>query len=229
MQTLAQRPSDDDRGAHATRCHAGRSSGRFPVPRVLVGTGDNRSPCRREPSLDESAADRARRSPGESGRRLQRGLSSRGRSPQRWLKRAECLSSRPPRAVWCRFSLDRSDSRPFGAPFWCRNGGGVDRGPRPVDLTGPGKFSKQQNMQRVPEPRLLPVAKPTPTRHSRSAAHLLRQVLPWNPGSKNEDDPRQRLPVTHARPATFRARRLLGKQRRDQRPQLVWDQRLWHA
>ena len=50
-------------------------------------------------------------------------------------------------------------------------------------------------MQALPHPGVLPLLQSSPARHPGAAPHLLRKVLPWDPGLQYEQDPRQHLAV----------------------------------
>jgi hypothetical protein len=84
-------------------------------------------------------------------------------------------------------------------------------------------------MQAVPDAGRGPVAQPPPAGHPAATAHLLGQVLPGDAGLQHKQDPRQRRPVRHARPASLRFGGLRREQRRDVIPQFIRDKQLRHA
>ena len=63
----------------------------------------------------------------------------------------------------------------------------------------PSSRSDKGAMRRCPDPCGLPVAQAPPARQARAAAHLLRRVLPQQPGARHEQDAGQRRPVRDRR------------------------------
>jgi hypothetical protein len=78
------------------------------------------------------------------------------------------------------------------------------------------------------DPDRLPIAQPSPAGHAGAAAHGLGQARPGDAGAEHEDDALERLAVVERRPASLQAWRSLGKQRRDQRPERVGNERFGH-
>src|SRR2546426_10077807 len=63
----------------------------------------------------------------------------------------------------------------------------VYRRPRPSDGTGLLEFLQKSVVEGFPDTSLLPSPKIIPTSHAAAAAHLDRQILPWNSGLEYED------------------------------------------
>jgi pimeloyl-ACP methyl ester carboxylesterase len=81
----------------------------------------------------------------------------------------------------------------------------------------------------LPDTGLVPVAQPAPAGHPAPAAHLLRQQLPREAATQNEQDARQGRPIRHARPAALRLRLLRRQERLDRRPERVRNKWSCHA
>src|SRR5215207_4656011 len=76
----------------------------------------------------------------------------------------------------------------------------------------------------------MPVAQAAPAGHPRAATHLLREHLPGQAASENEEDARERGTVREARsPACARARRRRRQEWLDYFPERVVNQLLCHA
>lgn len=142
----------------------------------------------------------------------------------------ECRADLPRHDVWTlaspdRWGWDRVPPHPFG----CHRSG-VQTCSGPVDLIGRSQTIQQNLMELVPDPGLLPITKPTPAGHSTPTAHLLRQVLPRNPGPQDEQDPRQRATIGKRwAPSSARPRRNGREQRFNDLTQLVRNQLLCHS
>jgi hypothetical protein len=66
---------------------------------------------------------------------------------------------------------------------------GVGNRKLPLELIRGLKFGKQQFMQPLPHPCLLPGPQPAPDRHPAAKTELLGEVLPADPGVQDEQDP----------------------------------------
>ena len=84
-------------------------------------------------------------------------------------------------------------------------------------------------MDQIPHARLLPVAQATPARHSRPAPEFLREHLPGNTATKDEDNACQARAIRDARPTTLWASWENRQERFHKIPQRIWKQRGGHA
>jgi hypothetical protein len=88
--------------------------------------------------------------------------------------------------------------------------------------TPPPAASSEDLVQPLLDSGLLPLPQPTPVGHPRAAAHLLRQVLPWDPRPQHEEDSGQHRAVIQPLAAGVVVAPLhLRDQRLDQLPQLI--------
>src|SRR5258708_2221892 len=76
-------------------------------------------------------------------------------------------------------------------------------------------------MNKLPNTKLLPVAKSSPANHSRATAHLLWQHLPRNPTAQDEYNARETCPVCKTRSSALGLRLSYRHKRLDQFPQSV--------
>jgi hypothetical protein len=60
--------------------------------------------------------------------------------------------------------------------------------PRPINLVVAREPIQEREVDQIPHARLLPITQATPARHPRPARELLREHLPGNTASKNEDN-----------------------------------------
>ena len=103
----------------------------------------------------------------------------------------------------------------------------VDDHPAEVDRILAAELVQQQAVQRVPHAGLAPLVQAVPQGHA-AAAHLLGEVLPGDAGLQDEQDAGQTGAIRRARLAALGAGRVFGKDRLDQRPQIVGHQQLAH-
>src|SRR5579859_1345097 len=81
----------------------------------------------------------------------------------------------------------------FFASAQSANRTAVQRGPRPVDLVSLAQFSQENAVQFLPHAHILPSLEIVQTGHTRTTAHLLRQVFPGNAGLEYKNNPCQHL------------------------------------
>lgn len=122
-----------------------------------------------------------------------------------------------------------SGSGRWKSPFLGRDRRAVQARPAPVDLTGRVQALQQDLMQVRPDPRLLPVAHPTPATHPAAAAHLSRQHLSGQPGAQDEQDTGQRRPVLERTSAALRTWPGRRQMRGDLAPEIIGLKRSCHA
>ena len=133
---------------------------------------------------------------------------------------------------WCVPGVPRSTGfGPVAPPPCGRHAGRVGARATPVDPAGVRQALQEPPVQPAPHAGALPGPQAAPAGHPAAAAHLLRQVLPQDPGLQHEHDPGQAGPVGHPRAARLpRVLRPVGRhQRRHHRPQRVAHQRLGHT
>ncbi len=138
-----------------------------------------------------------------------------------WRRRSDAASSRAFHGP--------SGSRPSAGPPFCSYVRSVQRRTRPVDPIGLPQLIEQHSVESVPYTGGLPIAKPSPTRHSRPAAHLLRQVLPADARLEHEHDARQHRAIIASRSTSARLRTFRRNERFDSFPQRVRYERLCHG
>ncbi len=82
-------------------------------------------------------------------------------------------------------------------------------------------------MQRLPDPGPLPVAESPPAGTPAPAAERAGERVPAAAGLQHEHDPAQRATIGQPRPPALAVRRAWREERRDQRPQVVGDERFY--
>jgi len=80
----------------------------------------------------------------------------------------------------------------------------------------------------LPDAGLVPIVQSSPTGHATAAAHLHGKFFPRRAGLEDEEDADQTVAIGHARTAAFGRGLLLGKERLDELPQFVRNERLGH-
>lgn len=97
----------------------------------------------------------------------------------------------------------------------------INRCTRPVDLVRPVQLSQQPLMEHLLDSGFRPVSEPTPASHPRTATHLLRQILPRDPGLEDQENTDQRFTILHGLAAgvTKPSRLGFGQQRLDLLPE----------
>jgi hypothetical protein len=99
---------------------------------------------------------------------------------------------------------------------------------RPINLVI-AREPIQRKVDQIPHARLLPVPQATPARHPRSAPEFLREHLPRNTATKDENNPCQARAFREARPTTLSPSWRNRQERVDKIPQRIWKQRSGHA
>jgi hypothetical protein len=205
MRRIVRRPTGVARVAPWTRFRGARFSGRCDGCGNPLGRRHGRTPCRRGACLGGTADGRA--SPGYAG--SYRASARASCTHARW------RSSRRPRArpcdrrsgaAWCRAFHEPLGSAPSRRPPFGPDARSVERNARPVDLVGSSKLVEEHLVQPPPHPLELPVTQPPPARHPTSAPHLSWQILPADPRTQHEEDPRQRGTMVDGRAPTARPR-----------------------
>lgn len=189
-----------------------RAAGRR-VPRP-----DSRSPCR-----DTSAWDVSGACDGESPRHRVHPRPSTCRA--RWHRspalRAARLARPSERAALPRFSRDPSGLDLCGPPFWRLHSGAVERCPVPFD-PALEVVVRDQSREDIRENALLhPRLKAQVA--CRARAKLPRQGFPLTAGLHSIHDAREDDSIRHYGATAPRLWSLLGQERRDLFPKVVWD------
>jgi hypothetical protein len=89
---------------------------------------------------------------------------------------------------------------PVFEPLFCLQVTAVGDRSLPFKLVGRVQLGEQQLVQLLPDARLLPRSKPTPSGHPAAEAKLLRQMLPANPRVQHKQDPLQRTTIVERLP-----------------------------
>jgi len=86
---------------------------------------------------------------------------------------------------------------------------------------------QQHRVQLVPNSSFAPFVQTVPQGHP-ATAHLLGKILPGNAGLEHKEDSGKTDPIRHARLAALGAGNMLGKQRLNDPPKLIRDQKPGH-
>jgi hypothetical protein len=102
--------------------------------------------------------------------------------------------------------------------------GGVDDRAAPVDLTRRVQPLQQDEVELVPDARVLPLVQPAPGRHTDPEAKPGRQMLPADPRVQHKQDALQHETIVQPAPAgVTKVPHRLRQQRLDELPQLIVD------
>jgi hypothetical protein len=93
---------------------------------------------------------------------------------------------------------------------------------RPIDLVIAREPIQQRKVDQIPHASLLPVPQTTPARHSRSAPEFLREHLPRNTATKDEDNTCQARAFRDARSTAPWPSWKTRQERLDKIPQQIW-------
>jgi len=99
---------------------------------------------------------------------------------------------------------------------------------RPIDEFIGAEETEHLLPHLLPDAGLMPIVQPSPTGHAAAAAHLHRKIFPWRAGLEDEEDADEAVAIRDARPTAFGRGLLLGKERLDEFPQFVRNERLGH-
>src|SRR5215470_2882421 len=75
--------------------------------------------------------------------------------------------------------------------------------PRPINLVVASEPIQKRKVDQIPDARPLPIAQAPPACHPRSAPELLREHLPGNAATKNEDNASEARTIRDTRPPTL--------------------------
>ena len=97
----------------------------------------------------------------------------------------------------------------------CADGTTVHDRSRPINLVAASEPIQHRKVDEIPHTRQLPIAQTPPARHSRSASQFLREQLPGDAATKDEDNASEASAIRDARPPTFWPSGWYGQERFD--------------
>lgn len=110
-----------------------------------------------------------------------------------------------------------------------RHASGINARPIPSDLVVLAESAQDRFVDTLPNARLHPLVKATPSCHAATATKLTRQIFPRYPGPEDEHNSRQGCPVIDARPPAFGGSTVIGKMSCCKRPEVFREKCLGHG
>jgi hypothetical protein len=100
---------------------------------------------------------------------------------------------------------------------------------RPINLIVSSEPIQQREVNEIPHARALPIAQAAPTRHPRSAPEFLREHLPRDAATEDEQNAGETRAIGDARPPAFRPTWWIWQERFDEIPQRIGKQGRSHT